>query len=350
MKNRIRLGIGLAISLAFLYLAMRGIDWSQLWDLFRTGNYIYLLPIFALIAIISGIRAVRWHLLMERDPGLTLVEVFHLINIGYLFNNILPAKAGEAARGYLAGRKVSGGLGQAVSTLLIERLLDVLSVVVLLAFLLPLIELPTWAVQGGMLLGAVAIAGMVGLLVVARVGPRAVDWLWRWIGRLPLVGHPKVREGLIHLAEGCAVLTHTRRLVPVLLTTAAIWLGYAGMNRLMMYVFGMQGLPLTAAALVLCFTGLSMVVPSSPGAIGPFEWAGVQALALFGVEQSAAFGYTLGLHLFTNLSLIGLGLVGLVNQGLSFSRITRVVAETEEVPAATPQEMPIVSDPVERTS
>jgi glycosyltransferase 2 family protein len=348
MKNRIRLGIGLAVSFFFLYLAMRGIDWPQLWDLFRSGNYIYLIPVFVLIAIISGIRAIRWHLLMERDPGLTLTEIFHLINIGYLFNNILPAKAGEAARGYLAGRKVSGGLGQAVSTILIERLLDVLSVVVLLAILLPLIELPTWAVRGGMLLGGAALGGMAALLVVARVGPRAVDWLWRIVGRLPLVGHPKVREGLIHLAEGFAVLTRPRRLVPVLLTTAAIWLGYAAMNRLMMYVFGMEGLPLTAAALVLCFTGLSMVVPSSPGAIGPFEWAGVQALALFAVEQSAAFGYTLGLHLFTNLSLIALGIIGLISEGVSYGRITQVVTEAEEPSLATPQDIPVASDPLER--
>ncbi len=348
MKNRIRLGIGLSVSFLFLYLAMRGIDWPQLWELFRSGNYIYLIPVFLLIAIISGIRAIRWHLLMERDPNLTLTEVFHLINIGYLFNNILPAKAGEGARGYLAGRKVSGGLGQAVSTLLIERLLDVLSVVVLLAMLLPLIELPTWAVRGGMFLGGAAIAGMAALLAVARVGPRAVDWLWRWVGRLPLVGHPKVKEGLTHLAEGCAVLTHARRLIPVLFTTAAIWLGYATINRLMMHVFGMQGLPLTAAVLVLCFTGLSMVVPSSPGAIGPFEWAGVQALALFAVEQSAAFGYTLGLHLFTNLTLIALGIVGLISQGLSYGRLTQVVTETNGPSPITPHDVPITSDPLER--
>ncbi len=332
MKNRIRLAISLALSLLFLYLAMRGVDWPRLWDLFRTGNYAYLPLVFLLIAVIGGVRSVRWHLLMERDPGLTLADIFHLVNIGYMFNNILPAKAGEAVRGYLAGRKLARGLGQAVSTLLIERLLDVLAVVVLLAGLLPYIALPDWAVRGGLLLGAGSIAGMVALLVVARIGERAVDWLWRYVGRVPLIGHPKLKIGLLNLANGFAVLAHPRRLAPVLLTTAGVWLGYATMNWLMLYVFGMEGLGWGAAALVLCFTGLSMVVPSSPGAIGPFEWAGIQALALFAVEQSDAFGYTLGLHMFTNLTLIVLGLVGLVAQGISYGRITEAMAGAGAAP------------------
>ncbi len=335
MKNRIRLAIGLALSLLFLYLAMRGVDWAELWEQFRSAEYLYLIPVFLLVALISGVRAVRWHLLMERDPGLTVTDIFHLVNIGYLFNNILPAKAGEAVRGYLAGRKLGGGLGQAVSTLLIERLLDVLAVVALLAIFLALrlIALPEWAVQGGVLLGIGVVVGMVALLVVARIGKSAVDWLWRFVGRIPLVGHPKLREGLLNLVNGFAVLLHPRRLLSVLLTTAAIWLGYAAMNWLMMFTFGIESLGLGAASLVLCFTGLSMVVPSSPGAIGPFEWAGIQALALYGVEQSTAFGYTFGLHMFTNIALIALGLGGLLSQGLSYSRLAHAMAEAGAVPA-----------------
>lgn len=336
MKNRIRLAIGVALSALFLYLAMRGIDWRQLWELFRTGDYVYLIPVFFLIGLISVVRAVRWRLLMSWDPALSLADVFHLVNIGYLFNNILPAKAGEAVRGYLAGSKLTGGLGQAVSSLLIERLLDVVSVVALLAILLPQMDLPTWAVRGGTLLGVAALAGMVALLVVAKVGPRAVDWIWRVVGRLPLVGHPKLKAAVLQLAAGFAVMLHPGRLALVLLTTALVWLGYAAMNWLMLFVFGMQELGLGAAALVLCFTGLSMVVPSSPGGVGPFQWAGIQALALFAVAQSPAFGYTLGLQLFTNVTLIALGLLGLVSQGISYGRIARAV---------TREAGPTLSDP-----
>ncbi len=337
MKNRIRLAIGLLLSLLFLYLAVRGIQLDEIWDLLRQAQYLYLVPVFLLIVLVSWIRAIRWHLLMERDPELDVKEVFHLVNIGYFFNNVLPAKAGEAARAYLAGRKLRGGFGQAVSTLLIERLLDVLSVVVLLVVLLPSTELPDWAIRGGLLFGTAAIGATVALWIVARIGPRAVEWLWRWIGRVPFIGDTRVKQAFTNLVLGFGVLTDWRRLPGIVGTTAGVWVGYVLMNYVGFSVFGLQGQSPWAAALVVCATGFSMIVPSSPGAIGPFEWAGVQALAVFGVEQSVAFAYTLGIHLFTNFTLIILGGVGLFAQGLSYARIARVAQETApEAPVAPP--------------
>ena len=106
----------------------------------------------------------------------------------------------------------------------------------------------------------------------------------------------------------------------ILISSALIWLGYAMFNYILMAAFRMTHLPFGAAALVLCATGFSMVIPSSPGAMGVFEWAGVQALAVYGVEQSLAFGYTLGLHIFTNLALILFGLIGLARRGSATRR------------------------------
>jgi glycosyltransferase 2 family protein len=337
MKGKLRVALGLLLSLLFLFLAMRGIDWEQLGQLFRQADYVYLIAAFVLIGGLSWVRALRWRLLAQRDPGADLPTLFHLVNIGYFFNNILPAKAGEVVRVYLSGRRFTGGYGQAASTLLVERLLDVLSVVMVLVLLLPVIDIPDWARQGGLLFGAAAIGGTMALLIIAQVGTRAVDWVWQWVGRIPLLGRPGVKATFAHLVDGFRVLLDWKTLPLILLTTAVIWFGYALLNYLMLLVFRLNALPFSAAALVLCATGFGMVLPSSPGAIGVFEWAGVQALAVFAVDQSTAFGYTLGLHLFTNLTLILLGIVGLVSQGLSYARISRVVSEgTATGDASTP--------------
>ena len=132
---------------------MRGIDWVQLLDLFSTASYGYLVLAFLLIVTISWVRALRWHLLTRRDSGVDLRTLFHLVNIGYFFNNVLPAKAGEVVRGYLAGRRLTGRYGQAASSLLVERLLDVLAVVVILLLLLPVIAIPEWVRNGGLVFG-----------------------------------------------------------------------------------------------------------------------------------------------------------------------------------------------------
>jgi hypothetical protein len=334
MKQRLRLAVGIVISLLFLYFSVRKLEWGEAWRLLAAGNYWWLIPATLLLLLINWIRGYRWRLLMYPDTTISLTRIFHFVNIGYLFNNVFPAKAGEVVRAVLAGRMISGGIGQAFSTLLIERLLDVLTVVILLMILIPVLALPAWAVQGGLLFGGVAIVGTIVLLVLAHFGARGVDWLWRLVGRLPLIGHDKVREALVNLLEGFAVLKNGRALPGILISSVLIWVGYAVFNYVIMIALNMQYLPFSAAALVLCTTGMSMIVPSLPGGIGPFELAGVQALALFRVSQSDGFGYTLGLHLYTILAMDVFGVVGLLVEGVRYSDIQQeaAVGRTGEAP------------------
>lgn len=334
MKRRLRVMAGVATSVLFLYLAARGIDWAELGRSFSAINYTYLLPAFLLLIAINWVRAYRWRLLMyPNGEHLPLIRVFWFVNIGYFFNNLFPAKFGELVRGYLAGRAIPGGVGHALSALIIERLLDVLSLVVLLVVLIPFVDLPLWAARAGLFFGGAAVGGTVALLILSRFGDAGVAWLWRFVGRIPLVGHARARAAVENLVRGFGVLSMGRVIPGVILGSALVWLGYATFNYTIMAAFRMTDLPFSAAALVLCATGFSMVLPSSPGAMGVFEWAGVQALAVFGVEQSLAFGYALGLRLFTNGVLIAIGLLGLLAEGLSYAEIRGQVALR---PAASP--------------
>ena len=338
MNKRLRLAVGILVSLLFLYLAVRKITWSDLWELFRQGNYLYLIPAVLIIVAVSWVRAWRWRLLMYPNHHLPLPRIFSFVNIGYFFNNIFPAKAGELIRAYLAGRMISGGIGQSLSTLLVERLLDVLATVFILVILIPFVTLPSWAARGGLLFGVAAVAAAVTLVVLSRFGSRGVDWLWRYLGKIPLIRSPKVsgplKRAAQNLVNGFGVLTERKVLPGALVGTFLVWLGYALLNYTLMAVFRMTGeLPFASALLVLCTTGFSMVIPSSPGAMGVFEWAGVQALAVYAVAESQAFGYMLGLHLFTNIVLIALGLVGLLSEGLSASSLRASVDAAADTPA-----------------
>jgi hypothetical protein len=189
------------------------------------------------------------------------------------------------------------------------------------------------------------VAGAVTLLVLSRLGERGVDWVWRFVGRIPLIGHPRVKAMLQNLLAGFRVLSEARVLPGILLGSAMVWCGYALFNYVLLAAFrmaplpfstppGEQALPFSATVLVLCATGFGMVLPSSPGAVGVFEWAAVQALLVYGVDQSRAFGYALGLHLFTNVVLILLGLLGLFVEGLSYADIRRSVADIPAAPRA----------------
>jgi hypothetical protein len=340
MKKNLRTILGILISLAFLYLAMRSIDWDKLLALLRQARYWWLVPAGLLIALISWIRGYRWWLLLGSPPELSRYRLFNYVNIGYFFNNVLPAKAGELARAYLAGRAIPDGIGQALSSILIERLLDVLCAVLLLVFLIPVVALPGLIIKAGVTLGIVVIVGVVVLIALSIYGERGVDWLFGKLERLPLLSSPrlaplvdKVKDLVVHLVEGFGVLTgktadagggvSRNRLPAILLSSVAVWGGYWLLNYIFTLTFNMTGLPPAAPALVLCATGLSMVIPSSPGAVGPFEWAAAEALSVFGVDGSQAYGYAFGLHIYTNLVLIALGAIALVLEGVSWKAIKR---------------------------
>jgi uncharacterized protein (TIRG00374 family) len=327
-KLRWRLVVGIGISVLCLYLVVRGVDWIKLWSAFRTAEYWFLLPALVILLGCSYARARRWKLLIAPSERIPIVRLFHIVNIGYLFNNLLPAKVGELVRAYLVGRIVKGGFAKALSTLIVERLLDVLCVVILLVILIPFVSLPSWATRAGLIFGVVAILGITMLVVLARFGESGLRWLWRYLGRLPVIGKPRVRVWLSNLISGLKPLTELRLIPGIALWSVAVWVGYALLNYTLLAAFRMTvSVSFAVSAFALCATGFGMIVPSSPGAIGVFEGAVVLALGLYGVDASQAFAYAFGLHMFTNLGLIVLGLVGLRAESLSFGQVSRRVSE-----------------------
>lgn len=329
MKRRLRLAVGILISLVALYIALRDIDPRELWTVYRDADYLYMAPALLLVFPINWVRAYRWRLLIYPRQDLPLGRLFSIVNIGYLFNNTLPAKAGEVVRGYLVGRMIPGGMARAISSLLVERLLDVLALMLVLLGLLSFVEMPPEVIVAGRLLGAVSVVGVLVLLVLSRFGDRSLEWIWRFLGRVRWIGHPRVRAALEDLLVGFRVLTDGKLLPGIVLSSVVIWFGYALLNHIVLSVFRMTYLPMTAAAVVLCATGFSMVVPSSPGAMGVWEAAVVLALSVYGVAQGEAFGYAFGLHALTNIALIVLGLWGMRSESLTFADVRGQVADGE---------------------
>jgi len=327
IRVRWRLLLGISISALSLYLLLRNTDWRELWQVFRTANYWWLLPAVLVLLSTSYTRARRWKLLISPDEPITITRLFHIVNIGYLFNNTLPAKIGELVRAYLVGRTIKGGFARALSTLIVERLLDVVCVVVLLVILLPFVALPGWAARGGLILGAIAFGGMALLIVLAYRGERGLDSLWRVIGKIPVIGKPGFRAWLSNLLVGLEPLTRIRLAPGILFWSAALWFGYALLNYIMLAAFHMMGqVSFAVSTFALVATGFGMIIPSSPGAMGVFEAAVVLALGLYGIGSSQAFAYGFGLHMFTNLGLIILGLIGLRSESLSFAQVSSQVA------------------------
>src|SRR4030042_4011159 len=127
-----RYGLGIAVSVACLYLSVRGIDWLALRDGLRQIRWIWLLP--AWLFLVGGMvaRAFRWRLLLQPLERLSTRRLFHVLNVGYMLNNILPVRLGDLARAYLCSELECLAVSRTLSTVVLERLADLLTVVVIL--------------------------------------------------------------------------------------------------------------------------------------------------------------------------------------------------------------------------
>jgi uncharacterized protein (TIRG00374 family) len=324
--KRARVWIGIAISLICLALALRGIDLEGLALALRSVRWTYLLLAFGFMYGAGWLRALRWRALFYPETELSLSTLFSIINIGYLFINVLPVRAGEVIRAFLAGELLGTGAPRAFSTVILEKVLDVLTMALLLLGLAPFVPLPQWAMRAGLLAGAGAAVLTVVMVVVAlnrERGVRLGEWLGRW---LPERFRGKFVAAWASLIDGFTVLKTPGQLARVILLSVVVWAVSAMVGYSVLVGFALPAPPV-AALLVLCTTALGMVIPSSPGYIGVYEYIVVLALSLFGVDREVALSYALVLHGLIYVGQSLLGVLGLWKESLSYSDIRGRAAE-----------------------
>jgi uncharacterized protein (TIRG00374 family) len=331
VKKRWRLWVGLAISAAALALALLGIDLREVAANLGEAEYVYLLPAaFSLLAY-EVARSVRWRLLL--GPQVSLARCFWVTSVGYLVSNVLPFRLGDPARAVAIGLEGRVKVSAALSTVVVERVLDMLMVVLMLAVTLPFVERAGWLRSAGILAGIAALSSMVVLIVLAlRPGwiKRPLGWLLARVRCLNLERWMGMLDGLL---DGLSALRSFRRLTVVLAWSVVTWGLVVGYYLAMLWAFRDRP-PLAQGSFLTCAIGLGMAIPSAPGAVGVFHSVAEYALHLpFGISKEEAFTIAFASHAFQYLLSCGLGLIGLARLGLSLGRL-RVDAAAAAAAAA----------------
>jgi glycosyltransferase 2 family protein len=298
VSGRIRAAVAigaLALSAIFGYLAVRNVRWASTWAALENSNYWWLLPAFAAVVVSTLMRAARWRAIFRPDRAPPYIPVLKATIIGLFFNNLLPARAGEAAR-VVALKSYSGvSLAESTATIVVERLMDVLVLLALLFVLAPWFPHVTW-LHAAAIAALVAVAVtvvMIGLAAhLARGEPRR---LVSAFAALPFMTRPTVERLVQSVTHGLAIIRLPRQALLVLLWTVASWVVLGIGFWLLMIGFSLH-LPLLAGMLVAIAVGLSFIIPAAPSGLGVFEAAGLAATRAYGVPTSQAFAYVLVLH------------------------------------------------------
>lgn len=325
VHGSLRLFLGLLVSLCCLVLVLRGVQWDAVAAILGDMR---LLPLIAAVAVeflTFWAIAARWQRLFAPRTLPSRASLFEILTIAQLVNGVLPAKLGPLVRAYLAGQGESKGVAFALTTIVSEKLVEGISLLLIGACLLPFVPLQDW-LRPATWAGAVLLLFALGLVLwVAFRREAARRWLRRLLGRWPrLLG---AAESALAALE---VWQDPRSVLALAGWSMLIWAMTVLLNQLLLWSLGIK-VPLVAPLLLLVVLQVGVRVPSSPGSIGVFHYLSVLTLALFGVDKDLAFAYGVLLHLVTYLPPSLLGVAYLAKSGYSLRRLRQAVGSVPEL-------------------
>lgn len=305
----------IALTVIFLFLAFRGTDVNKLVDAFSKANYWWALAMFPVLMLSHALRAWRWrYLLQPIKSEMRFRNLFSALIIGYMMNNVLP-RAGEFVRPYAIGKLEGLSRSAAFGTVLMERILDIISLMILIAFIPlvysgPLTEALPWLEETGIWISVITLVVLVFFIFLMFRRDVVIGVLNFFTRRLSK-RHAELVERITHsFLDGFLFLKETKNYFAIIVLTILVWCLYVVMMYLPFFAFGMvtsYNLDLRAAMVVQAISSIGILVPT-PGATGPYHYFTIQTLTkLYNVDDDLARSYAVVTHA---VGFIGVTLVG----------------------------------------
>jgi glycosyltransferase 2 family protein len=333
----VNLGISIAIGSLFIWLALRGVNWPEIADVFAAINPLILLGYFLLLVVIQFCRVVRWGILLKPLGEVSFGRLFMVSCVGIMALVLLPLRLGEFARPLLISEPGRIRASSALATIVVERLIDSLAMALLLVVILFLIKdriiVPTeihywaWVVLLGFIL-------LLGLLVVAYWQQEATVRSFRKVvGLVSQKAALRLGSILDSFINGLRALPNLKLVVSYLTLTGIVWF-VTGVG----HWFAFQAFPdLAQLGLIEAFTVLAvlcvgLMIPAGPGMIGNFHYFVKLGLSLFvsdAILGSDGVAYALLVHAMSLGQQVLFGLPFLFHPQISVRRILFASRELE---------------------
>jgi uncharacterized protein (TIRG00374 family) len=310
--------VGLAVTAGFLVWAVHGVNLRDVWAGVRQANLLLVILSAGVATLTFPLRTMRWHVLLRAPDGAPypLRPLWNATAIGFMANNLLPARAGEFARAWLASRELPVRFTTALASIGVERVFDGLMMLALMALAIAAPSFPSHAtLPGGGSLSHIATGVAIGfgaaLVLAFVVALRPEPWLAvldRVAGLvLPARAATRVHSVADGLVAGLAVLKSPGRFAAVIGWSLALWLVNAAAFALCFRAFHLS-VPAEGALLLQGLIGFGVAIPAAPGYWGVFEIATKLTLQFYGIGATLALAYAFAFHIagFIPITLLGL--------------------------------------------
>lgn len=314
-----RILLGVVISLASLGIIFYFVDIQRFIQTIRLADYRLLCLGIGITILWLIIRGVVWRTLMQ--DKVPYKPVFWTLNEGYLLNNILPFRLGEVGRAFLLSAKTVLNFWEVLSSIVIERSLDLAIAVGLLFITLPFVVGASWASQAAIGVGVFILLLFIGLYFLAQYRVWAINLFHKMGTRWPFL----LRMGgtaVPNFLNGLAVLTNTGRFLRAIGWMILNWTMTIVQFYVVMSAF-FAAPEMIWAAFSVAVAALGIAAPSSPGAVGVLEISIVGSLALFNIDPAISLAFALTLHIIQYLVIGILGVYAFFKDGISLFELYR---------------------------
>lgn len=312
-KHDKKLWIGVGISLFFLFLLFRKIDFEKLMSALRGMNLTYLFPALLFTFASYYSRAVRWRYLILPIKKASMSNLFPATVIGYMANNLLPARLGEFVRAYVLGAKEDIDKSAVFATLVLDRLFDGFTVLLILVFTFFTVRLPAGMekVQNGLVVGGyvtltIYVIVVTFLILLKKQTVRTLALVARLLKPFPAKVSEKAIPLLGSFIEGLRLSSKAGELFALFASSVVIWAFAILPVHILLRSFGIS-LPFTASMFIMVFLVFAVMVPASPGYVGTYHAACVYGLMAFNVQMEKALSVAIVMHAINFFPVIILG-------------------------------------------
>jgi glycosyltransferase 2 family protein len=323
-----RSALGIALSALLLAWVLRDVSISSVWaELSRSNLPLFLASAFCATAIFP-LRAIRWReILQPVAPNQPLGALWRSIAIGIMVNNVLPARAGEIARAYALTRETPVSMSTSLASLAVDRLFDMLVILLLGAAALLDPAFPHSAKIAGQSMGSIAqgsvilVVLLVGALYGLAVFPAQLVRIFEiFARRVSPVIEERGKTVLMRFSEGLSVLRSPRQFSIVLAWTIAHWL-LNGFAFWLAFRAVDIGLSFAAALFLQMLIAIGVAIPSAPGFFGVFEKLATVGLAIYGISATQATSWAIGFHILSFIPITVIGMYYFSRLGLHFREL-----------------------------
>lgn len=313
---------GVLVSLLFLILIFTNIDFSKVLTGIKTVNYYFLIPAIGIQILSFWVRSLRWSYILRNIKRISTRKLFPIVSISYMINNTLPFRLGEIARAYLISAKENVSKASAFSTIILERVFDGLTLMLYLGVILLVYPFPEWVQQIGVTIGLIFIGSLIFIILLVSMREKTVKLINTLLRLLPERIRNKVSNSLENFIDGFDIIKDKKSLIPIVSYSILIWLMEAYMFFALAEAFNFNNTEIISF-FTLAVVNFGIMIPSSPGYIGTFEYFIIKSLEVFSISKEIALSFALILRVaqYTPITLIGF--VFFIKEGYSISKLTR---------------------------